>query len=503
MDADLTPTRENETAQPTEPGVPAQPVEPAPLAASDATAAPDGSPAPDAPPEPALPEVVAGETPAAAAVVENAAPAEGAAPAPAEPATEPPTEQAQEPAAEPAPEQPEQQEQPEQPADPQGMLVLGGAPLRTESEPEPVEEAPDPADVCGECGGTFGAEGYCDQCGAARPDERLHYELDAGHGVAAVCDRGIRHVTNEDAVAVAADDDGTRRFALVVSDGVSTAPRSAEASTAAVQAALDVLTSNRSTGLAGVAAALAGALSRRLVAATEAAADAVREVTERPDTSGPDLSGIRKAGHPACTFVAAIVEGETAAIGSLGDSRAYWLPDAGGPQRLTTDDSWANEQIRLGVDPEEAERGPHAHTITKWLGVDCPDMTPEVTTLTLGEPGYLMVCSDGLWNYASAPEEIDAALQQARSALPAEAGVLDLASALVDWANARGGQDNVTVALARIDGPAPHGDEQRDQERDEQRVEQQGAEQRGDEQQGEVLAPVNPVGDTEPRQEND
>lgn len=343
------------------------------------------------------------------------------------------------------------EEPPPAPPEPQGMLVLGGTPLLTDSpEPEP-QAAPDPADVCRECGGTYGVEGYCDQCGAARPDERLHYEIDAGYGVAAVCDRGIRHVTNEDATAVAASDDGTRRIAMVVADGVSTAPRSAEASSAAVQAALDVLTSTRSTGLAGVAAALVGALSRRLVAATEAAADAVREITEMPDDGAPDLSGIRKAGHPACTFVAAVVEGDTAAVASLGDSRAYWLPDAGGPQRLTTDDSWANEQIRLGVDPAEAERGPHAHTITKWLGVDCPDMTPEVASLTLDAPGYLMVCSDGLWNYASAPEEIAGALQQARSGLPPDAGVVDLASALVDWANACGGQDNVTVALARID----------------------------------------------------
>ncbi len=391
------------------------------------------------------------------------------APAPSEPPLEPPdapalSEEPLEPPDAPAPSEPPQEPATE-PLEPVGMLVLGGTPLLADPIPGgDADDAGDAGERCGECGGTFGAEGYCDQCGAARPDERLHYEIDAGHGVAGVCDRGIRHITNEDAVAVAADHDGTRRVALVVADGVSTAPRSAEASTAAVQAALDVLTTARSTGLAGVAAALVGALRRRLIAATEAAADAVRDVTAMPDDGAPDLSGIRKAGHPACTFVAAIIEGDTVAIGSLGDSRAYWLPDAGAPQRLTEDDSWANEQIRLGVDPAEAEAGPHAHTITKWLGVDCPDMTPEITSLTLTEPGYLLVCSDGLWNYASAPDELAAAVQQARAALPPEAAVLDLASALVDWANARGGQDNVTVALARIDdtaaaaAPAEHAD---------------------------------------------
>lgn len=446
MDPDLTAAQPE--GRPEKPGEPSAPPQPETPPAADPEVAPAG-PAPGASDAPDVPAGLSGSA--------GSPDSDGSTDTPdaPEPAGTPSTD---------GPETPDGTVADEPVPDPQGMLVLGGAPLRT-GEPD-TSEPPAPENVCGECGGTFGPEGYCDRCGAARPDERLHYEIDAGHGVAAVCDRGIRHVTNEDAAAVSADDDGTRRLALVVSDGVSSAPRSAEASTAAVQAALEVLTSTRSTGLAGVAAAKVGALTRRLVTAAEAAADAVREVTEAPDDGSVDRSGIPKAGHPACTLVAAVVEGDVAAVGSIGDSRAYWLPDSGptgdaepgtGPQRLTTDDSWANEQIRLGVDPAEAERGRHAHTITKWLGVDCPDITPQVTTLTLTEPGYLLVCSDGLWNYASAPEEIDAAVQQARSALPEGAGVLELAGALVDWANARGGQDNVTVALARIDATGAAG----------------------------------------------
>ncbi len=342
---------------------------------------------------------------------------------------------------------------PEQPEESPGMLVLGGTPLV--SEPGSQDAPAGPGEACPDCGGSFGPEGYCGTCGTARPDERLHFEVDAGHGVAGVCDRGVRHLTNEDALALSASSEGTRRFALVVSDGVSTAPRSAQASMAAVAAALDVLVHTRSTGLAGMPAAVAGALTRRLGAAAGAAADAVREVTEAPPDPGGDgdHSGIPKSGHPACTLVAAIVEGDLIAVGSIGDSRAYWLPDSGpaGARRLTTDDSWANEQIRMGTDPAVAERSPHAHTITKWLGVDCSDTTPEVTTLTVTEPGYLVVCSDGLWNYASSPEELAGAFEQARGAAGADGGTLALAAGLVDWANMRGGQDNVTVALARIE----------------------------------------------------
>ena len=79
------------------------------------------------------------------------------------------------------------------------------------------------------------------------------------------------------------------------------------------------------------------------------------------------------SGGPSCTFVAAIVEDGTGVVGSVGDSRAYWFGDDGSAVCLTVDDSWAAEQIRAGTPRAEAEAGPHAHTITRWLGTDCPD----------------------------------------------------------------------------------------------------------------------------------
>lgn len=432
MDADLNRPRGAETPR-AEGVTPGEPAEPAPAHFVEENAAGAGTGA-------GMPEVAAPET-AASGIGESVAGAPGNAGADI---TEPP----------PAPE-------PEG-----GMLVLGGAPLADAPAVLPEAERAD-EDICPECDGTFGSEGYCDRCGAARPDERLHYVLDAGYGVAAVCDRGIRHLTNEDAVAVAAEAAPMRRFALVVSDGVSTAPRSAQASTAAVSVALAVLTGTSPVELSATEPALVEALSRRLAVAAEAADEAVREVGAMPDDT-VDTSGIAKSGQPACTLVAAIVAGDTVVVGNIGDSRAYWIPDGSAAEAavLTTDDSWANEEIAMGVDPVEAEAGPHAHTITKWLGEETPDVTPRVTWFTLTEPGYLLVCSDGLWNYASPAHRVRAALQQARGTLPPEAGVADLAGALVDWANAMGGADNVTVALARIDtvGDAARATERADRE---------------------------------------
>ena len=89
---------------------------------------------------------------------------------------------------------------------------------------------------------------------------------------------------------------------------------------------------------------------------------------------------------------------------------------------------------------------------TRWLGSDAPDHTPRTVSLDLDAPGWVLVCSDGLWNYCSAPAD----LAQLVSATMASVGgePLPLAAALVQWANALGGRDNITVALARID-PTP------------------------------------------------
>ena len=58
----------------------------------------------------------------------------------------------------------------------------------------------------------------------------------------------------------------------------------------------------------------------------------------------------------------------------------------------------------------------------------------------------MLVCSDGLWNYASEPDELATQLQKTGGTDPAA-----LALALVGFANARVAQDNITVTLARVE----------------------------------------------------
>jgi serine/threonine protein phosphatase PrpC len=311
-----------------------------------------------------------------------------------------------------------------------------GPPAPAAVQPVPPEVATT-ARTCRECGGDVAMDGYCTNCGAGAESLRDHFTEQPAAWVAAVCDRGVRHTRNEDAVALHAGSEPGSHAVLVVCDGVSSSTDSDVASLAAARAARDVLATSNPQGM-GTAAARVAASAQALGAATDAANEAVIAHT----TPGP--------GNPAsCTFVAAVLHGPLLVAGWVGDSRAYWLPDTGDARLLTTDDSFAAEQIAQGVARAVAEHGPQAHAITRWLGVDAPDHIPRTVSLDLDAPGWVLVCSDGLWNYCSEPDDLAALVSStARTAGPEP---LRLAGALVDWANAQGGQDNITVALARVD----------------------------------------------------
>ena len=61
----------------------------------------------------------------------------------------------------------------------------------------------------------------------------------------------------------------------------------------------------------------------------------------------------------------------------------------------------------------EAESGPQGHAITRWLGRDAPDLAPRVGEITIDADGWVLVCSDGLWNYASEPDALVAQITAA------------------------------------------------------------------------------------------
>ncbi len=307
----------------------------------------------------------------------------------------------------------------------------GADPRAAPPEPTP----PAGTKLCVACrSGRVDPDGYCENCGHAQPRERDHMEqeLDA---VAAVSDRGLRHHRNEDAFAIsaAALPDGSPAVVAIVCDGVSSATRPDEASLAASLAANE---------------SLQGALPRgthpqqAMHDAIIAAADAVNALAAEPATArdqGPHQNA------PACTLVGSIVAGGLLVVGWVGDSRAYWVPDdrSGPTVRLTEDDSWAAQMVAAGLMNEaEAYADERAHAITGWLGADAYELEPHTASFKPDRAGVVVVCTDGLWNYAEAVEEM-------AGAVPADAARRPLHSAqvLVGHALDGGGHDNVTVAV--------------------------------------------------------
>ncbi|MEV0252963.1 PP2C family serine/threonine-protein phosphatase [Streptomyces sp. NPDC050732] len=310
----------------------------------------------------------------------------------------------------------------------------------TPATPDPRTDAPDPTPsagtkLCVACrSGRVDPDGYCENCGHAQPRERDHMEQEL-EAVAAVSDRGLRHHRNEDAFAIsaAALADGSPAVVAIVCDGVSSATRPDEASLAASRAANESL----------LAALPRGTHPQQAMhEAILAAADAVNALAAEP-ASAREHSPHQNA--PACTLVGAVVAGGLLVVGWVGDSRAYWVPDdrSGPTVRLTEDDSWAAQMVAAGLMNEaEAYADERAHAITGWLGADAYELEPHTASFKPDRAGVVVVCTDGLWNYAEAVDEM-------ADAVPADAADRPLHSAqvLVGHALDGGGHDNVTVAV--------------------------------------------------------
>lgn len=325
----------------------------------------------------------------------------------------------------------------ESPLDTGWTALPGGA-----TEPAGPDTVPT---ECVSCGQGRYVDGYCDQCGSKAPNPRDHFVEDPAPWVGGVCDIGRRHERNEDAMALAAQQQQLSFAALVVCDGVSRSTDSHIASLAASRAAREVLVQPlpRAVGTPG---SVQAGLAHRLGEAVEAGRRAVIATTADRRVESP----------PSCTFVAVLIDDGVAVAGNVGDSRAYWLPDdpAAVARQLTEDDSFAAEQVRNGIPREQAESGPQAHAITRWLGIDAPaDLTPNTASIVLDHDGWLMVCSDGLWNYCSAATDLRDLVVATTAALRSTGQMVTpvaLAQALIDFANASGGVDNITVTLARV-----------------------------------------------------
>jgi serine/threonine protein phosphatase PrpC len=247
-----------------------------------------------------------------------------------------------------------------------------------------------------------GPDRFCEACGSAiwAGEASLdHRETDLG-AVAAVSDRGRKRSRNEDYYAI---DTLDGVLLAVVCDGVATTEEAGMAAAVAARAALDHL-------IAGVPVTTdhCELAHEAIVAAQEAVAP----------TTWPTLP------QGSTTITLALVRTGEVVVANVGDSRAYWLDDDGRNLLLSVDDS-----SRL-------------HELTAWLGPDADPIAPHVIRYRPDARGRVVLCSDGLWNYAEPPDSLGELAGKSLDQRPA-----GVAGHLVHAAIEAGGADNVTVAV--------------------------------------------------------
>jgi serine/threonine protein phosphatase PrpC len=139
------------------------------------------------------------------------------------------------------------------------------------------------------------------------------------------------------------------------------------------------------------------------------------------------------------TVVAVVAEEERIVFGSVGDSRVY-IWQNGTLTQLTRDDSWVSRVLPEEVSPEDVQRHPMRHVLTKVVGLR-EELETSVASAALQRGDVLILCSDGLHGSVS-----DARIAEI---VAAGATVQEIAERLADEALTGGSTDNVTVVVVR------------------------------------------------------
>ena len=149
----------------------------------------------------------------------------------------------------------------------------------------------------------------------------------------------------------------------------------------------------------------------------------------------PDRRGM------GATLTAAWINGAKLSLAHVGDSRAYLLR-GGSLLQLTRDHSLVAEQVRRGMlTPAEAEESEMQSVLLRALGAQ-EEIEVDAEEHLLFPRDVLLLCSDGLTRMVTEPE--------IAGVLQAETNPISAGEELVAIANERGGPDNITVVIVRI-----------------------------------------------------
>ena len=139
------------------------------------------------------------------------------------------------------------------------------------------------------------------------------------------------------------------------------------------------------------------------------------------------------------TVVIAAFHNERLFIANVGDSRAYIIKET--IKQVSNDDSYVADLVKRNkIKPEEVINHPKKNIVTQALGGQ-KDIKPRVVEIGFSNSDTLLLCSDGLTEHVSDNELL--------SIITDNINLNEAASALVNLANDRGGNDNITLILIR------------------------------------------------------
>ena len=240
-------------------------------------------------------------------------------------------------------------------------------------------------------------------------------------------DRGLKRTNNQDSTLT---DDALGVY--MVCDGMGGYAHGELASRLACDTVLATLQSGRAV----IAACRAGREpTEEAVALVERAAlsacTAVYEAAEELSVEG----------RMGTTLTLLLTLGHRAVMAHVGDSRLYRYR-ANEVSQLSRDHTVAAELVRSGVIPAEgARKGRWGHVLSRAVGLK-PEVEVETAIFELEEGDRFLLCSDGLGDYVDDARVLERFLDGEFQAIP---------DALVEFAHAAGGADNIAIVAVRVD----------------------------------------------------
>lgn len=174
---------------------------------------------------------------------------------------------------------------------------------------------------------------------------------------------------------------------------------------------------------------------------TEPPSESLQEIIEHSIKLAQNAV-MQKAPGGGTTVTAGLIFGDQMTIGHVGDTRLYFFFPDGRIEIKTSDHSLVKRLVDLGqITESEAKTHPNKNVLYRALGQSEP-FRPDLLSATIPKPGFILLCSDGLWGSVS-DEELFRIAKNAET--PSIA-----CSRMVETANKAGGPDNISAILIKV-----------------------------------------------------